>query len=141
MRRNFGLAIAAQQCPFLRGRTLLAYGEWLRRERRIVDARMQLRMARDIFDVLGALPWSERARRELRAAGEASHPRAQRVLDTLTPQELQIAELAASGLSNKDIGARLYLSHRTIGYHLYQVYPKLGVTSRSGLRRVLSQPA
>jgi DNA-binding NarL/FixJ family response regulator len=63
------------------------------------------------------------------------------VLDTLTPQELQIAELAASGLSNKDIGARLYLSHRTIGYHLYQVYPKLGVTSRSGLRRVLSQPA
>jgi DNA-binding CsgD family transcriptional regulator len=135
------LATAAHHCPFLRGRTLLAYGEWLRRERRILDARMQLRMARDIFDVLGALPWSERARRELRAAGEASRPRAQRVLDTLTPQELQIAELAASGLSNKDIGARLYLSHRTIGYHLYQVYPKLGVTSRSGLRRVLSQPA
>jgi len=135
------LGTAAQHWPFLRARTLLAYGEWLRRERRILDARARLRMARETFDVLGALPWSERARRELRAAGEASQPRAERVLDTLTPQELQIAELAASGLSNKDIGARLYLSHRTVGYHLYQVYPKLGVTSRAGLRRALSQRA
>ena len=130
----------AQNWPFLRGRLLLAYGEWLRRQRRIMDARAPLRTARDIFDALGALPWSERARRELRAAGEASRPRAGRKLDALTPQELQIAELAASGLSNKEIGARLYLSHRTVGYHLYRIFPKLGITARSSLQTALNRP-
>lgn len=130
--------------PFRHGCCLLAYGTWLRRQRRSVDARAPLRNARDIFDALGAGPWSERARRELRAAGEVSRPREGRMLDELTPQELQIAELAASGLSNKEIGARLYLSHRTVGYHLYRIFPKLGITARSGLSAALNrarQPA
>ena len=129
-----------QSWPFRRGRSLQAYGEWLRRQRRIMDARAPLRTARDIFDALGASPWSDRARRELRAAGEVSRPRAERMLDALTPQELQIAELAVRGLSNKEIGARLYLSHRTVGYHLYRIFPKLGVTSRAGLRAALNRP-
>ncbi len=125
--------------PFRRGSCLLAYGAWLRRQRRVMEARAPLRIARDTFDALGALPWSERARQELRAAGEASRPRAGRALETLTPQELQIADLAAGGLSNKEIGARLYLSHRTVGYHLHRIFPKLGVTARSALRTALSQ--
>ncbi|MEJ0028795.1 MAG: AAA family ATPase [Rhizomicrobium sp.] len=129
----------AQTWPFRRGCCLLAYGSWLRRQRRIMDARTPLRMARDIFDALGAAPMSDRARRELRAAGEASRPAAERMLDALTPQELQIAELAAGGLSNKEIGARLYLSHRTVGYHLYRIFPKLGITTRSGLQTVLNR--
>lgn len=129
----------SQAWPFRRARTLLAYGEWLRRQRRVMDARAPLRTARDIFDALGASPWSDRARRELRAAGETSHPRAALALDALTPQELQISELAARGLSNKEIGARLYLSHRTVGYHLYRIYPKLGVTSRAALRAALKR--
>ncbi len=130
--------------PFRHACCLLAYGAWLRRQRRSADARAPLRSARDIFDALGADPWSERARRELRAAGEVSRPREGRMLDELTPQELQIAELAASGLSNKEIGARLYLSHRTVGYHLYRIFPKLGITARSGLSAALNrapQPA
>jgi ATP/maltotriose-dependent transcriptional regulator MalT len=102
--------------------------------------RAPLRTARDILDALGAVPWGNRARRELRAAGEASRPQAGRVLDALTPQELQIAELAADGFSNKEIGARLYLSHRTVGYHLYRIFPKLGITARSGLRTALNRP-
>jgi DNA-binding CsgD family transcriptional regulator len=131
------LSTDSQAWPFRRGRTLLAYGEWLRRQRRILDARAPLRTARDVFDALGASPWGERARRELRASGEVSRPRAERLLDALTPQELQISELVAQGLSNKEIGAKLYLSHRTVGYHLYRIYPKLGVTSRAGLRAAL----
>lgn len=127
--------------PFRHGCCLLAYGEWLRRQRRVMEARAPLRTARDIFDALGALPWSDRARRELRAAGEGSRPPAGRVLDELTPQEFQIAELAASGLSNKEIGVRLYLSHRTVAYHLYRIFPKLGITARSGLRTALNQPS
>ncbi len=134
-----GLGADAQPWPFLRGRLFLAYGEWLRRQRRMMDARAPLRTARDIFDALGAAPWSDRARRELRAAGETSRPPAGLVLDRLTPQELQIAELAASGLSNKEIGARLYLSHRTVGYHLYRIFPKLGITARSGLQTALTR--
>ncbi|HEY0107808.1 MAG TPA: AAA family ATPase [Rhizomicrobium sp.] len=128
-----------QTWPFRRGCCLLAYGAWLRRQRRIMDARTPLRTARDIFDALGAAPMSDRARRELRAAGEASRPAATRALDALTPQELQIAELAAGGLSNKEIGARLYLSHRTVGYHLYRIFPKLGITVRSGLQTALNR--
>ena len=128
-----------QTWPFRRGCCLLAYGAWLRRQRRITEARAPLRTARDIFDSLGAAPSSDRARRELRASGETSRPRTGRVLDALTPQELQIAELAASGLSNKEIGARVYLSHRTVGYHLYQIFPKLGITARSGLQTALSR--
>ena len=134
-----GLGAAAENWPFLRARLLLAYGGWLRRQRRIAEARAPLRTAREIFDALGAVPWSERARRELRAAGEASRPRAKLVLDVLTPQELHIAELAAGGLSNKEIGARLYLSHRTVGYHLHRIFPKLGITARAELRNALGQ--
>ena len=133
-----GLGPAAKKWPFLRGRLLLAYGGWLRRQRRPTDARALLREARDLFDALGASPWSERAREELRASGESSRRRAEQLWETLTPQELHIAQLAAEGLSNKEIGARLYLSHRTVGYHLHRIFAKTGVTSRSMLRPVLA---
>jgi DNA-binding CsgD family transcriptional regulator len=133
-----GLGLAAKHWPFLRGRLLLAYGAWLRRQRRATDARAPLRQARDIFDALGASPWSDRAREELRAAGEASLLRTAQVWENLTPQELHIAQLAAQGHSNKVIGARLYLSHRTVGYHLQRVFSKIGITSRSGLSPILS---
>ena len=94
--------------------------------------------ARVIFDALGAQPWSDRAREELRAAGETSLRRTERIWEKLAPQELHIAQLAAQGLSNKAIAARLYLSHRTVGYYLHNVFSKTGVTSRSGLGPVLS---
>jgi DNA-binding CsgD family transcriptional regulator len=133
-----GLGPAAKKWPFLRGRLLLAYGGWLRRQRRSANARAPLREARDIFDALGASPWSDRAREELRASGEASRRRAEPIWETLTPQELHIAQLASDGLSNKEIGARLYLSHRTVGYHLHRIFSKTGITSRSGLGRILA---
>lgn len=131
-----GLSLA-KEWPFLRGRLLLAYGGWLRRQRRAADARAPLRTARDLFDALGASPWSDRAREELRASGESSRRRTEPIWETLTPQELQIAQLAAGGFSNKEIGARLYLSHRTVGYHLHRIFPKLGITSRAGLHNAL----
>lgn len=133
-----GLGPAAKNWPFLRARILLGYGAWLRRQRRSVGARAPLREARDIFDALGALPWGARAREELRASGEASLRRSEQIWENLTPQELHIAQLAAQGLSNKMIGARLYLSHRTIGYHLLRVFSKTGISSRSGLASILS---
>jgi DNA-binding CsgD family transcriptional regulator len=120
--------------PLIRSRTQLAYGEWLRRHRRSVESRDHLRAARDMFDALGAIPWGERARRELRAAGEASRRRDPDARDQLTPHELQIAQLAAEGLTNREIGQRLYLSHRTVSSHLHRIFPKLGVASRSELR-------
>jgi DNA-binding NarL/FixJ family response regulator len=98
-----------------------------------------LRDAIDLFDALGATRWSERARQELRAAGEKIGPRTQDARDRLTAQELQIAELAAEGLSNREIGERLFLSHRTIGSHLYRVFPKLGITARAQLRTALER--
>ncbi|MEK1886455.1 MAG: AAA family ATPase [Phyllobacterium sp.] len=133
-----GLGPAAKNWPFLRGRLLLAYGGWLRRQRRSADARAPLREARDIFDALGASPWSDRAREELRASGETSRRRTEYAWEMLTPQELRIAQLAVEGLSNKEIGTRLYLSHRTVGYHLHRVFSKTGITSRSGLRPILA---
>jgi DNA-binding CsgD family transcriptional regulator len=133
-----GLGPAAKNWPFLRGRLLLAYGVWLRRQRRPADARAPLREARVIFDALGAQPWSDRAREELRAAGETSLRRTERIWEKLAPQELHIAQLAAQGLSNKEIAARLYLSHRTVGWYLHNVFSKTGVTSRSGLGPILS---
>jgi DNA-binding CsgD family transcriptional regulator len=120
--------------PLLRSRTQLAYGEWLRRHRRSLESRDHLRAARDMFDALGAIPWGERARRELRAAGEASRRRDPDARDQLTPHELQIARMAAEGLTNREIGQRLYLSHRTVSSHLHRIFPKLGVASRSELR-------
>jgi DNA-binding CsgD family transcriptional regulator len=125
--------------PFTRARLQLAFGEWLRRQRRISEARAQLRAARNAFDAFGTAPWSERARRELRAAGEASRRRTPSTIDRLTAQELQIATLAAEGLSNREIGQRLYLSHRTVESHLYRVFPKLRVTSRSQLASMLRE--
>ncbi len=105
--------------PFDRARLLLAYGEWLRRHRRVAESRSPLRAARDSFDALGVVSWGERARHELRASGEASGARPIAAWDELTAQELQIARMAAEGMTNREIGQKLYLSHRTIGSHLY----------------------
>ncbi|HEX6342061.1 ATP-binding protein [Umezawaea sp.] len=116
--------------PFVRGRTHLLYGEWLRRERRGVDARVHLRAAAELFGGLGATAWARRAEGELRAAGGA----VQHDAGSLTPQELRVVRLAAVGYSNREIGLRLHLSPRTVGSHLYRVFPKLGVTSRGQLR-------
>jgi DNA-binding NarL/FixJ family response regulator len=92
-----------------------------------------LRAAREAFDALGAVPWGERARQELRASGVTSRRRIPETRDQLTPQELQIAGLAGEGLSNREIGEQLYISHRTVAYHLRRIFPKLGITSRSQL--------
>ncbi|WP_440071270.1 ATP-binding protein [Streptosporangium sp. OZ121] len=123
--------------PTARARLLLAHGMWLRRRRRIQEARAPLRAARDAFDVLGLLAWGERARQELRAAGEASDLRVPPTAEFLTSQELHIARLAADGLSNREIAQQLYLSHRTVSTHLYRAFPKLGITSRAQLRDAL----
>ncbi|MFI8931860.1 AAA family ATPase [Streptomyces sp. NPDC053474] len=126
------------QRPFERARTELLYGEWLRRRLRRSDARPRLRAALELFDAVGAPLWAERARAELRATGETTpvRDRGPGLLDRLTPQELQIVRLAATGLSNRDIAAQLFLSPRTVGYHLYKAYPKLGVASRGELARM-----
>ncbi|MFB8198428.1 helix-turn-helix transcriptional regulator [Kitasatospora purpeofusca] len=121
--------------PFERARTALLYGEWLRRERRRTDARPHLGAALEVFERLGAEPWADRARTELTATGTAAPAPAEAdgALTVLTPQELQIARLAARGLSNRDIAAQLFLSPRTVGHHLYKAYPKLGIASRTEL--------
>jgi ATP/maltotriose-dependent transcriptional regulator MalT len=123
--------------PFARARLELSFGAWLRRQRRVAESRVPLRAARDAFDALGAAPWAERARHELRGAGVTSRPRKRGAMDELTPQELQIAHMAGSGLSNREIGQQLYMSHRTVGAHLYRIFPKLGVTSRGQIRDAL----
>jgi DNA-binding CsgD family transcriptional regulator len=123
--------------PFLHARTLFSFGRWLRRHRRPADARGPLRKSIELFDTLGAAQWSKRARQELRATGETIGQRTPEARDRLTAQELQIAELAAEGLSNREIGERLFLSHRTVGGHLYRMFPKLGITGRAQLRTAL----
>ncbi|BDT91879.1 LuxR family transcriptional regulator [Nocardia sputorum] len=123
--------------PAERGRLHLSYGEWLRRQRRVVESRTHLRTAREIFDALGFTAWSERARLELRGAGESSPNRDPDARDRLTPHELSIARLAAQGLTNREIGQRLYLSHRTVSTHLHRIFPKLGVSSRTDLAALL----
>jgi DNA-binding CsgD family transcriptional regulator len=123
--------------PYFAARTELAYGAWLRRQHRMTESRPPLREAAQTFEALGLLRLAERARRELRASGEAPRRRDPGAWAQLTPQELQIAQLAAEGLSNREIGERLYLSHRTVGSHLYRLFPKLGVTSRAQLRDAL----
>jgi DNA-binding CsgD family transcriptional regulator len=128
---------------FERARTQLMYGEWLRRTRRRADAHRQLRAAGAAFRRLGAASWLERTSCELRASGARGTPLEPMhdPLAVLTPQEAQIARLTASGLTNRDIAGRLYLSPRTIGYHLYKIYPKLGVSSRTELARLLHAAA
>jgi DNA-binding CsgD family transcriptional regulator len=132
------LASGLASWPDYRARLLLRYGGWLRRQRRAGESRMPLREARDSFDALGFARLAQRARLELRAAGEGSSRRETRPWDELTAQELQIARLAADGLSNREIGQQLFISHRTVGAHLYKIFPKLGVTSRSQLHGVLA---
>ncbi|NMO51561.1 AAA family ATPase [Actinoplanes sp. TBRC 11911] len=124
--------------PFQRARLELAFGTWLRRQRRIAESRDPLRTARDLFDRIDAPGWSERARQELRATGESSQQPERGAWQRLSPQELQIATMAAEGLSNREIGQRLYVSHRTVGSHLYRLFPKLGITSRAQLRDALA---
>jgi DNA-binding CsgD family transcriptional regulator len=136
-RDSFAAALAvpgAERWPFDFARLRLTYGEWLRRQHATSAARDQLAAAKHAFERLGAAPWTARAETELRAAGATppSGPAA------LTPQEREIAMLAATGLTNKEIGQRLHLSHRTVGAHLYRVFPKLGIGSRAALRDALS---
>jgi len=129
------LAAAAALPPLQRARTELLYGEWLRRERRRTDARGHLRTAVELFRTLGAVPWAERAEAELRATGETARKRDIAAVEQLTPQELQIAGLVTGGLTNKQIAAQLFLSPRTVDYHLRKVFTKLGITSRGELIR------
>jgi DNA-binding CsgD family transcriptional regulator len=116
-----------------RARTELAYGEWLRRARRRVDARIHLRSALATFEELGAAPFAERAAAELRASGETARRRDPSTATDLTAQELQVARLVRQGMSNRDAAAQLFLSPRTIDFHLRNVFSKLGVTSRAEL--------
>jgi DNA-binding CsgD family transcriptional regulator len=119
-------------------RAHLLYGEWLRRERRPSDARAQLRTAHRMLEAMGAEAFAERARRELRATGETARKRtAVAMNEELTAQEAQIARLARDGLSNPEIGVRLFISTRTVQYHLGKVFTKLDISSRSQLDRVL----
>lgn len=129
--------------PFHHARAELSFGSWLRRRRRISESRPHLRSATRAFEALGLEPWADKARSELRAAGER-YPEPERTPGPpLTAQELQIAQMAASGLSNREIADRLFLSHRTVGTHLYRAFPKLGIVSRAELARALaaSEPA
>ena len=125
------------QWPFDAARVRLAYGERLRRARAATESRLYLQAALTAFEKLGAAPWASRAGLELRATGATRTPPSARSADALTPQELQIARLAASGLTNKQIAERLFLSPRTVGGHLYQIFPKLGITARAALRDAL----
>jgi DNA-binding CsgD family transcriptional regulator len=131
--------VLAPPSVFFQSRLQLAYGTRLRRERRSIDARGHLRSAADGFEAVGAVPWSERAREELRASGETIRHHAPERRDELSPQEMQIAELAAEGLSNRQIAARLFVSHRTVGSHLYKIFPKLGISSRGELAAALRE--
>jgi DNA-binding CsgD family transcriptional regulator len=119
--------------PFERARTELAYGEMLRRGRQPKEAREHLRVALELFEQLGAKAWAERAHTELRGSGETARKRDPSTIDQLTPQELQIARIVAGGVSNKEAAAQLFLSPRTVEFHLRHVFAKLGITSRAQL--------
>ncbi|WP_344952954.1 helix-turn-helix transcriptional regulator [Actinomadura miaoliensis] len=133
----FAEALRLHTNPFEAARTALLLGERLRRAQRPGEARAHLRMAWETFERAGARPWARRAQDELRAAGESGQAPPAAVLDALTPQELRIAGLVADGLSSKQIAARLFLSPRTVEYHLYKIYPKLGIGSRTELARLV----
>jgi DNA-binding CsgD family transcriptional regulator len=117
-------------------RTQLAYGEWLRRSQRRVDARQHLRDAVETFQDLRVAHLAERATQELRASGETARKRDPSTLLKLTPTELQIAQLVTSGLSNKDVAAQCWISPRTVAFHLRNVFAKAGVTSRGELAQL-----
>jgi DNA-binding CsgD family transcriptional regulator len=118
-------------------RARLTYGEWLRREGRRVDAREQLRDAHETFSSMGAAGFADRARRELTATGERVRKRRADARDELTPQQLQVARLARDGRTNSEIAAKLFLSPRTVEWHLRQVFSKLGIRSRIQLHTAL----
>jgi DNA-binding CsgD family transcriptional regulator len=126
--------------PWVQARLRLAYGRWLRRQRRAAESRVPLRLAQATFDLIGARSWADQARAELRASGERIATQQQGAAEAaLSAQELQIARLAAEGLSNPEIGERLYLSPRTVASHLYRIFPKLDITSRAQLARRLER--
>ncbi|TML82606.1 MAG: helix-turn-helix transcriptional regulator [Actinobacteria bacterium] len=138
---HFGAALELHEgagSPFERARTELLYGERLRRAKRRVDAREHLRSATELFDGLGAAPWSEQARSELRASGESIPRRDPTAPEKLTPQELQIALQVAEGRTNRDVAAALFLSPKTVEFHLTRVYRKLSIHSRAELVRLFS---
>jgi len=133
------ISLKVNASPWYCARVDLAYGSWLRRRRRVAESRRPLLSAQPVFDALGAAAWSARAVRELAAAGHRARKQEPDAWSQLSPQELQVAQLAAQGLTNREIGARLYLSHRTVGSHLYRAFPKLGVRSRSELHLALDR--
>ena len=139
---HFGAALELHEqgagSAFERARTELLYGERLRRAKRRVDAREHLRSAIELFDGLGAAPWSEQARRELRASGESIPRRDPTAPEKLTPQELQVALQVAEGRTNRDVAAALFLSPKTVEFHLTRVYRKLNIHSRAELVRLFS---
>jgi DNA-binding CsgD family transcriptional regulator len=141
--RLFEAALAGdlRHWPFYHARLELEYGGWLRRHRQSARSRPYLRSARDTLDAIGARAWRDRADAELRASGEhlqSGAPQAGR-FGQLTAQQQQVARLVLAGLSNREIGERLHVSHRTVGYHLYRMFPKLGITSRAELGTVLAE--
>ena len=133
--RARGLHEAANH-PFEAARTELLHGEELRRARRRAHARVHLRSAMESFEQLGAVPWAARAQAELRASGETARRRDPSTADTLTPQERQIARFVAQGATNREVAAQLFLSPRTVDYHLHKVFTKLGITARAELIRL-----
>jgi DNA-binding CsgD family transcriptional regulator len=140
----FEAAVALEddcELAFEAARTRLLYGEHLRRRRRPSDAREHLRAALTVFERFGAAAFAERASGELRATGESARRRDPSTLDQLTPQELQIARFVSEGATNREVASRLFLSPRTVEYHLRKVFMKLGISSRGELARMLPDDA
>ena len=135
-------SVSAEPAPARAARAYLLYGEWLRRQKRAPDAREQLRLAYELFDEMGMVGFALRAHHELRATGETVRKRRDDTRNDLTPQEEQIAYLARDGRTAHEIGAQLFISGRTVEWHLRKVFAKLGITSRRGLAGALpSRPA
>ena len=134
---NQAIQLKVNASPWYCARVDLAHGSWLRRHRRVAESRRPLVSAQAVFDALRAGAWSARAMQELAATGRRARQHQPDAWSKLSAQELQVVQLAAQGLTNREIGERLYLSHRTVGSHLYRAFPKLGVRSRSQLHLVL----